>query len=136
MEVRMPAPTFPITIDLGELPSAKADARALRAAAAAVRRLPMYVSPHVAPSKNEHDVYTVVAHLAMKLYRSEIQQADAELDTYDQLFQRHLSANPSISNFPSDAAVNRWTPEINAAYFLGIVMGARLARLADAGGVQ
>jgi hypothetical protein len=33
------------------------------------------------------------------------------------------------TDFPSDAACNRWRPEIEAAYFVAIVMGARITRL-------
>jgi hypothetical protein len=127
--------TFPITIDLSEFPAARADEEALTAAIVAARQLPLYISPNETPESNDLDFYKVVADTALMVHEATIAKAEADLSVWDELTDKHWP-RPADVEPPTDAACSRYMFEIDAAYFLGIVMGARLARLtgADGGG--
>ena len=56
------------------------DERALTAAAAIARQLPLYLTPN---SDGAPDIYAAIAELAMTLSGREIQQADIELQRCD-----------------------------------------------------
>jgi hypothetical protein len=56
-----------------------------------------------------------------------IREAEGQLRVCDELVKRS-GPRPADAPVPTDVAVDLYTPMMDAAYFIGLVMGARLAR--------
>lgn len=54
-----------------------------------------------------------------------IEEANKDLTRLDEIIEQLSSRE---CQFPSDAACNRWSPEIEAAYHFGLALGFRLGR--------
>jgi hypothetical protein len=92
-------------------------------------------------SEDSEDVYAVIERLARRFDGRDIVQAERALKTWDDVVTRavtHPNDPPApgpraiprlgIFDLPTDAACAKYTPFMDAAYYLGLAMGARLAR--------
>jgi hypothetical protein len=100
------------------------DTDLLRAAAEVVQTLPLYVSIR----RGHSDLYAAFGDFARTFAGPDIEKAAAALAQWD---DQVGTSRPSDMELPSDAACDRWTPELHAAYYIGLAMGLRLARVSE-----
>jgi hypothetical protein len=72
---------------------------------------------------NQH--WEAFAAIAIEDQGHNIEAATKDLDRLDAIIRQSAGLE---SGFPSDAACNRWSPEIDAAYHFGLALGFRLGR--------
>lgn len=129
--------TFVVHLDAAVSP---ADHHAIELAMAAAAFLPLYTSPAATPasaSEGGVEIYDVISELAKRLVGPQITRADAKLERCEAMLNR-VFPRPVEGLSARDAACERWTPEVDAAYFLGFAVGLRLAKAGEllAGGAR
>ena len=90
----------------------------------AARAAPAVSADGIMMDRDLTPVFDVVHQLAVKHW-AELRDAEAELNRVD-AFHKNL-ADSDIYDV-SGVACDRWTPELIAAYYLGLAVGHRLAR--------
>jgi hypothetical protein len=96
------------------------------AAALATRELPLLVTVHD-ESEDMAALYDAFATLADQMEGKTRRTAQSRLEALDEACKPQRETMPA----PSDVACDFYTPQIDAAYYLGFVIGARLARTLD-----
>jgi imidazole glycerol phosphate synthase subunit HisF len=70
------------------------------------------------------DVIQAISEIARQVSPTAIADAEENLSTLDTLVEPLRTYGVLC---PTDTACNRWTPEVETAYYVGLVIGMRLA---------
>ena len=125
--------TSPIAIYLQELGPDSQEASWLRAAARVARQMPLAMSPFTQLADDDA-FYRPIEDVARELAGPEMREAEEQLDRCVAFLQR--SARPADLTPPCDSANALYTPQIDAAYFIGLAIGVRLGRALEGCGAE
>jgi hypothetical protein len=105
----------------------------LGAAFEAAKDLPLFSTPN-GDCETMDALYEAMGAIAEQFRAADMHDAWSALEEADQ----QVRQRPRIVDgaLPSDAAVNYYTPRLDAAYFLGLAMGLRLASIIAKAGVR
>jgi hypothetical protein len=120
-----------LVVHLRDLTPADEESLWLEAAVATTQEHSLLATPLTrVPGAGEPDLYESIEALARRMAGPTIREAEAQLRVCDALVTR-AGPRPADPPVPTDVAVTLYTPQMDAAYFLGLVMGVRLARALD-----
>ena len=98
-------------------------AAAVRAAAA----LPLLTTPFAPKPEGGADLYERIHELAEQFDRVNMRKARQALEQSDAVIVDSSGARLAEVQAPSDSAGDFYTPQLDAAYFLGLAVGLRAA---------
>jgi hypothetical protein len=121
-----------------ELTPEAVEERWLREAITLVKELPLTISPSGCAACSDGALYSAFDSLARELDGATIRESEANLEEWDELTSRiphRAELRP-----PTDEAIGLYTVQMDAAYYVGLAMGLRLAALTlavpSSGGVR
>jgi hypothetical protein len=121
-----------LAVHLRDLAPAEEESLWLEAAVATVQEHSLLATPLTrVPGAGEPDLYESIEALARRMAGPTIREAEAQLQACDVQVTRTGPRPAEPPPVPTDVAVALYTPQLDAAYFLGLVMGVRLARALD-----
>jgi hypothetical protein len=99
----------------------------LSAAIKAIAPLRLLATP-IDPSDGRTDLYKTIRDLAQQFEPGDMRRAERALEQMDALVTNESARRGAAKlQAPSDCANDLYTPQLDAAYFLGLAMGLRAA---------